>query len=429
MRRGRGFQGWRIVGAGFVVQAIQSTVLNQAYTHYVVLLKRDFGWSSTVFSMGWALNRLESGLLGPLQGWALDRFGARKVMRVGIVLMSVGFLLLSTMQTMWQFFAYFVITAIGGSLCGFLTVVTVTVRWFERKRSRALSLSQAGFAVGGALTPLLVFLLQRFGWRPTFVVAGVVSFAVIFPLTFFFVDRPSDVGQLPDGEPPQSQETEEGRARLAALPRFTAREALRTPAFWLISLGHASALLVVGAVLAHLSPYLVDELGYSLTTAGYVAGALPLVQLVGQLLGGYLGDRYSKRAICSIAMIGHVGGLLLLAQAESLWAIAAFVPLHGLAWGVRGPLMQSWRAEYFGSASFGQIMGISSLIIMVGQVGGPMLAGYLDDRTGSFKIGFRLVALIASLGLGFFAMAARPRPPRAAAVAGEAEGAVPVVGG
>ena len=94
--------------------------------------------------------------------------------------------------------------------------------------------------------------------------------------------------------------------------------------------------------------------------------------------------------------------------------IWAFIPLHGLAWGMRGSLMQAMRADYFGAASFGQIMGISSLIIMLGQIGGPLLAGWMDDTTGSYRSGFVVVALLASLGVVFFALATPPPAPATA---------------
>ena len=389
-------------------------MLNQAYGNYTVVLKREFGWSSTMFSLGWSLIRLESGLLGPAHGWALDRFGVRRVMRFGVVVMAIGFGLLSTVRTPVEFIGYFVLTAIGASLCGFLTVVTTTVRWFNRKRSTALALTQGGFALGGIVAPILVWVLETYGWRAAFAGSGVLSLVVIFPLTFFFIDRPDQVGEYPDGEAPGTAiPVDRGKARLAAgTAQFTPRQAMATRAFWLISLGHAAALLVVGAVLAHLSPYLVNEQGFTLRRASLVGSALLVCQLFGQFVGGYLGDRYSKRVITSLAMFGHVAGLLVLAGAHSpalIWGV--FVPFHGLAWGIRGPLMQSWRADYFGAASFGQIMGISSMIIMFGQIGGPLLAGVLEDTTGSFRIGFTIVAVTASLGTLCFALAARPAPP------------------
>jgi OFA family oxalate/formate antiporter-like MFS transporter len=192
---------------------------------------------------------------------------------------------------------------------------------------------------------------------------------------------------------------------------------LRTPAFWLLSFGHAAALLVVGAVVAHLSLYLTSEHGYSLQAASFVVAGVPIAQIAGMVVGGVLGDRMSKRWLAAIAMGGHVAGLLLLTFATAAWMIWAFVVLHGLAWGARGPLMSAIRADYFGSTSFAQIMGYSSVILMFGMVGGPLLAGVLADVTGDYRAGFTILAGLAATGSLFFAAA---RPPRRQASSGAA---------
>lgn len=413
--RRRRFYGWNVVGAGLAVQTVQGGLMQQAYGSYAVELKADFGWSSTMLSAGYSLNRLESGLLGPAHGWALQRFGPRAVVQFGTVVMTVGLILFSRLQNPAQFFGFYLIAAIGASLSGFLTVVTATVQWFERKRATALAISQAGFAVGGLSAPLLVWCFNTFGWRSTAFASGLLSFATLMPLSFVFGRTPASVGQPIDGMDAAQVAAHDARhvahrARVSTVS-FTAKEAMRTSAFWMVSLGHSSALLVVGAVMAHLQLYLVQDHGYSAQGAAQLASLLPLVQLVGQIGGGFLGDRISKQLIVVVAMIGHVAGLLLLAFAVHDWMIWTFIPLHGLAWGVRGPLMQAMRADYFGAASFGQIMGISSLIIMIGQMGGPLLAGWMDDTTGSYRAGFIVVAVLASLGVVFFGLAGPPEPP------------------
>ena len=388
--------------------------MQQAFGSYAVALKREFGWSKTTFSAAYSLNRLESGL-GPLQGWALQRFGVKRMMQIGTVIMATGLILFSQLHSRGQFFGFYVIAAVGASLCGFLSVVTATVQWFDRKRSMALAIAQAGFAIGGLLTPLMVWSFGRFGWRHTALATGITVFVTIFPLTFVFGPTPAMLGQPIDGLTPEQaaafdEQRAAQRARVSTLS-FTAREATRTRAFWMISLGHAAALLVVGSVMAHLQLYLTGDHGFTAQHAARVAAVLPLVMLFGQVAGGWLGDRFSKQLICVLAMTGHVVGLLLLAFAHGSWMIWLFIPFHGVAWGIRGPLMQAMRADYFGTAHFGQIMGISSMVIMTGQIAGPLLAGYLADRTGTYRVGFIVVAVLASLGMVFFALAAPPAPP------------------
>lgn len=399
------------MGAGALIQALHAGLIIQAFGNYAVLLERQFGWSKTTIAVAYSFNRAESGLLGPIQGWALDRFGSRRVMQVGVVLLTVGFVLFSRIQTPVQFVATFFLMAIGAGLSGFLTITTETVRWFERKRARALAITGTGFAAGGLAVPAVVWLLRTIGWRSTALVSAVLILVVAFPLTYLFGDRPESRGQHVDGVDPATLPPDRVRAAGVSDVHFTAGEALRTRAFWMISLGHASALLVVGSVIAHLPLYLTTEQGFELQEASYVVAGLTFLQLVGTLAGGALGDRVNKRLLASLAMLGHMAGLLILTYASVRWMVWVFVLLHGLAWGVRGPLMQALRADYFGSTSFGQIMGISSMILMLGIVGGPLVAGLLADATGSYRTGFTVLALLAGAGLSFFVLATPPDPP------------------
>lgn len=410
-RSRRVFHGWKVVGASAVVQALHSGLIVQAFGNYAVVLEREFGWSKTVFSVAYSFNRAESGLLGPLQGWALQRFGARRIMRTGVVVLTVGFLLLSLVQTPVQFVGAFFVMAVGAGLSGFLTLTTETVRWFVRKRARALSFVSVGFAVGGLVAPGVVWLLQTFGWRATAAGSAVAVFVIAFSLSSLFGSSPEERGEHLDGVDPADEPAARYRPAGVSDVHFTASEALRTRAFWMISLGHASALLVVGSVIAHLSLYLTSEQGFALQEASYVGAGLTAFQLVGMLSGGFLGDRMSKRLLCGGAMLGHMTGLLLLTFAGGRWMIWLFVVLHGLAWGIRGPLMGALRADYFGATAFGQIMGISSVILMVGIVGGPLLAGILADATNSYATGFTILALLAGAGLAFFVLATPPAPP------------------
>ena len=134
-------------------------------------------------------------------------------------------------------------------------------------------------------------------------------------------------------------------------------------------------------------------------------------QMLGQLSGGYLGDRFNKRWICVACMVGHAAGLLLVTFAGSFWMVLAFAALHGLGWGTRGPLMVALRADYFGASSFGTIMGFSSLIVMLGMSGGPIFAGIMADVYGDYQVGLAVLAGLSLLGSLCFAAATPPRPP------------------
>ena len=157
--------------------------------------------------------------------------------------------------------------------------------------------------------------------------------------------------------------------------------------------------------------HVTERLGYSLGQAAAVVAFMTVMQMLGQVGGGWAGDRFNKRAIASGCMVAHAVALLLLAFAATFWMVAAFAVLHGLAWGIRGPLMSAIRADYFGSTAFGTITGTSSMIVMLGMMGGPLIAGILADRTGSYELGFAILAALAGLGSIFFVLARRPRRP------------------
>ena len=381
----------------------------QSYGAYMVLLQEEFGWSKTLVAGAFALTRIESGILGPLQGWLVDRYGPRAILTIGTVLFGIGFMMFSRVDTLLEFYLVFVLIALGSSLGGFATVMVALVNWFNRHRAKAVALSQVGYSFGGFCVPLLILCLEAFGWRTTALYSGILVLLVGIPMVQVVRHRPRDYGEVADGGEVTAAE---GQVSVFRGGRdYTARQAMRTVAFWLISVGHACALLTVSAVLVHLVPQLTGELGFSLTTAGLLVAVLTGFQLIGQLLGGFLGDRFNKRLICVLCMFGHAMGLILLAYAWNIWLVVGCTLLHGLAWSVHGPLMVALRADYFGPSSFGTIMGFSSLIVMLGMSCGPIYAGYLADTYGNYQLAFSTLALAAVAGALCFAFARPPEHP------------------
>lgn len=417
MSAARVFYGWWIVAAGFGLETLIGALMFHAYGAYVVLLREEFGWSKTLFSAAFSMARAESGILGPVQGWLTDRFGPRVLIRTGMVVFAIGLMLMSQIDSPLTFFATFFLMAIGSSLGGYLPLGVAIVGWFRRRRSLALSISATGLPVGGLLMPLIVASLTRFGWRWTAFISGLLVLVVGLPLAQIIRHRPEAYGLRPDGDTePDEAASMKGSRAPAARPDFTAREAIRTPAFWYVSLGHGSALLVVSAVMVHLIVHVTERLGYSLAQSASVVVLMTVMQGLGQVTGGLLGDRYSKRLISAACMLAHAAGLFVLAFATQFWMVLLFAVLHGLGWGIRGPLMSAIRADYFGAGSFGTITGISSMVVMFGMMAGPLVAGILADRTGSYELGFSILAVLAGMGSIFFVLARRPAPRPASIV-------------
>lgn len=407
------FHGWRVVGAGALLQVLQGGLMQQSFGAYVAVLASERGWSKTALSGGAALMSLETALIGPLIGWLVDRFGERRIIRAGVIFFALGLMSLGTVETIGGFYGAIVTCAIGMSLCGYFPINVAVIHWFERYRARALSAVGLGVALGGAMVPVVAVFMQAFGWRATAFASGVLVLAAGLPLSSVFKGRPQELGEHVDGiapaPRPQGDASGERSSQplASAHPGFTIAEAIRTRAFWLLSIGHGAALLVVTAVNVHAITHMKEGLGYSVNQASLVIMLMTFAQIGGVLLGVWIGDRFTKRKVAAIAMLGHFFGLTLLAYATGVEMLVGFAVFHGAAWGVRGPFMQAIRADYFGRRAIGMILGVSTVIVAFGQIGGPLVAGVLADLTGDYRLGFTLLSLV-SLGGAWLFLAATP---------------------
>ncbi|MGE3856273.1 MAG: MFS transporter [Dehalococcoidia bacterium] len=410
-RAPRLFFGWWIVAVCSLVQGMQNALLQQAYGGYVVLLGQEFGWSKAILSWGSTEQQAVYGATGPGVGWLLDRFGPRSVIRVGMLITGASFFLFARVDSLWTFFFSLFVMSIGANMIGYISTTFVVIQWFERRRSTALSLASSGIALGGVAFILVAVLLERVGWRMTADITGLIFVLSAWPITMLMHRRPEDVGLQADGGPAAPTERTPSMAGVSTVD-FTLREAMRTGVFWWISFGHGSALFVVAAVNVHLVSALTLEQGFSISTASAIVVLVTAMYGVGTITGGFIGDRGNRQSITMLCMFMHGAAMLLLAHAVNTPMVIAFALLHGYAWGWRGPQMAALRADYFGRGSFGKIMGVSNIIIIIGTMFGPLIAGYAYDLTGSYRVGFDMLAGIAFVGSVFFYLSSPPAPPR-----------------
>jgi len=403
------FYGWWIIGSGFTVMTMSGALLGQAFGSYVVLLRDEFGWSSTTFSLAFALQRVESGLLGPVDGWLVDRFGPRVMMTIGLAIFGAGFLLLSQADSITTFYLAFMVLALGGALGTFLPASVAAVNWFARRRSTALAIMMLGIAAGGIVQPVVVAGLEALGWRGMAVLSAVLMFALAVPAGLLLRHRPEPYGWRADGDAAPAERG--GTTHLPGDVDFTPQEAMKTGAFWLIGLGHGLGLLVTGAVMVHFAAHVRDGLGYSLGTAAAMVTLMTVLQVAGQMGGGFLGDRVDKRLLIVVAILMTCAGLLVLAVATSLWMVAVFAALNGIGFGARIPLTTAIRADYFGSRHYGTISGFNGMLVTAGIMAGPLIAGASYDVTGSYVTGFTWLALVGMLGAVLFAFVRKPALP------------------
>lgn len=412
--KGRIFYGWWLTIAGMAGGAMQGLFLGYGFSAFFLPIQTELGVSRAALSAASSLAQLEAGLTGPLNGWLIDRFGPRRLMMIGYLIFGGGFMLISLSPSLWAFYAAYVMMTFGAGLSGFLAVTSTITNWFSRRRAIAVGLTQTGDALGGMLVPLLAVSIAAFGWRATAFAIGPIIILCGLPLASLFRRRPEDVGLLPDGDPPAVHATPN-----ATPPRppdgLTARQAIRTPAFWLFSMAHSLTLLMITAINVHQIPALVNA-GLAPATAALVLSVTTAATVVGRLTLGFLGDRFDRQRALAGCFLGQAIAVVVLAYADSLLMALVFAVLYGVSFGGRGPLLVSIRGDFFGTRAFATIMGLSQTVLMIGTIIGPVFAGWVYDVSGSYQGAFLVMAGINVIAMGFLLAARKPALPTTTAL-------------
>ncbi len=406
------FYGWWLVGTASLMLTLMSLTVFQGIGTYFVALERQFGWTRTTLSGAFAFSRVQGAAIGPLEGFLIDRLGNKRMFMIGYSLMGVGFILLSQIQTVWQFYVTFVIITLGSSLGGWLTMISMVNNWFSRRRSFAMATAMSGIHIGGFLVPVLALAIESQGFRATMFGIGVLILAIVLPVSRVIRNRPEDYGTRPDGDPPLPEIKDAVESKTTSEiddePDFTAAQALRTPAFWVVTIVHMSSTLSIVAMSVHLVPKLTD-MGLSLSSAGVVVLSYTAIALPLQFASGYLADKMPKPPAIFFFIMVQAAALIVIAFADNLYMAYLFAVLWGIAFGGRGPLLTSIRGDYFGRKAFATIMGLSQFPSSLAMIVSPLYAGYMFDTRGSYFIPFTAFAIIAFFGAFLILFVRKPR--------------------
>ena len=405
------FYGWKLVTLSFFMLTLSSLVSFQGTGTFVVALERHFGWSRTLLSGAFALTRVQGAALGPIEGYLIDKFGPRRMVMAGFIVMGTGFVLFSLVQTAWHFYVAFVVISLGAGLGGWLAMIAAVTNWFIRHRALALSIGMSGTHVAGLLVPILARAIESYGFEKVALGTGILLLIIAVPAGKLVRNYPEEYGLLPDGDTEQ-QAPDEGAEPDSASdpePAFTAKEALQTRAFWCIAIAHIASAVPIVTLSIHLVPKLTD-IGLSLPMAGVVVATYTVVALPIQFLSGFLGDKFPKPPLIFFFLTLQAVALLVIAVTTSIGGAFLFAVLFGVAFGGRMPLLFSIRGEYFGRKSFATIMGMSQLPSNFMMIGAPLFAGYMYDTTESYFIPFSFFAAFTFLGAFLILFAKKPEP-------------------
>ena len=391
-------------------------------TVWSVALEAHFGWSRTQLSMAFAFTRIEGGIMGPIEGYLTDRVGPKRMVFIGLVVLAIGFLFFWQVKHLWMFYLAFVIMSLGHSLCGWVPVTTLLNNWFIRNRAKAMGWSNTFSRLGALiLVPAIAWAINpdkdRLGWDVTALALGIFSFLVAVPMYKVIRNRPEEYNLLPDGLMPLEVETsrnsQDSGKEVSQIEvqqdtqDLTTAQALKTVAFWLISIGHGLTSMVIIAIMAHLGLFMSDN-GFDIQTTAWVVSVYTFVAMVFPVVGGYVGDRVPIRIAIFVFTSIQAFSVVILTFATTLPLLYVFAVLFGIGFGGRSPLTTAIRGDYFGRRSFGKILGISTVPLNILLLVAAPFAGYMYDTTGSYRSAFLILAALSFVGGVFFLLAKKP---------------------
>lgn len=378
------------------------SVVMFGFTAFFEPLIQEFGWSYTQVSFAASLRGMEMGIFAPLIGLFVDRLGQRKLLFAGVISTGLGLLILSSTQSLWTFYGAFLLLGLGAGGCLNVVTMTVIANWFRKNLGKALGVMSSGIGASGLFIPLIVFLIDSYGWRMALVILGIGMWVICLPLLLIVRNTPEECGQYPDGDESSSDGPDPAEEKQKS--SLTFREIIRKKSFLILNVVDLLRIAAATAVVVHVMPYL-GNLGVSRTTAGLIAAAIPLTSIAGRLGLGWLGDIWDKRYVMALSLCFMMVGLLAFAHLGNKLFIVVFLFFFPPGFGAINVLRASYLREFFGKENFGKLLGITLGAGAAGGVIGPTSAGWIFDVTGSYLLvwygftGFLMATIILVLNM------------------------------
>lgn len=417
----RPFYGWYIVGMAFLSLFIGASTGGFTFGILLPAMSADLAWSTSAIVAASSLSSIAAAVVGPFLGRVVDRRGPRLVLVLSIIGMGVALVTSGLASQPWQFYLSFgLLSGVARSALQSVIPAALIANWFVRRRSTAYGAAAMGPPVANVLLPPLVAaVVGAMGWQAGWMGLGLLCIALgLAPALLIVRRRPEDIGLQPDGD--QTEAATPGptpRSQLPSSVDWTAREAIHSPAFWMVAAGLALILLAPNVSIVFLFSYLSAK-GMAPAAAAAAISAVSAMQVISRLvfwapvIGRLASVRWALLLWGSLLLCSSV--LLALAEGE-VWA---FIAAGVLGLGLGGNLvlqLQIWP-EYFGRTAVGTIVGTGHLLQGLTSAIVPLLLAALLDHTGSYTALYLIVSGLVLLGLALHAIVGKPRRPMPRAV-------------
>jgi MFS family permease len=397
----RMFYGWAVVAAAFAVTFVG---FGCAYTFsaFVGALQKDFEASRGSVSLVFSLAGFLYFGFGLISGPLADRWGARRVAVLGMLLIGAGLAAASLARSLFEVYAAYSLGIGLGVGCSYVPAVGAVQRWFVRRRGFASGLAVSGIGVGTLVVPPLAsILIDHVGWRDAYLVLGILAAILGGGLALLIENDPRGRGLGPDGDPMQPEPL------TMRATGMSVAEAVRSRHF--VTLYVACLICAIGVFVpfVHLIPYAVDH-GIAPSTAVLLLGVIGVGSTAGRFFLGGLADRIGRRHALLASFAGMAGALIVWAVSTGFWALAAFAFVYGVFYGGWVALLPAVVMDYFGGRNVSGIIGVLYTSAAFGTLIGPSAAGYAFDLTGSYTIPILVGAAGNIIAAGIMAASAKP---------------------
>ena len=417
----RKYYGWYLIAVLWVIYLINVGYAMYGASVVNTFMIKDMEMSRKTLGLGFALFMLLQGLPGALIAMMINKKGIRYTICFGSVLIIIGSVLMATVvSTPLMFILVFgVIMGLGVGFGSVLCLQTGVTLWFNRKRALAMSIALTAAGVGGFVAaPTLVKVLAVTGnnWRAGWFFIGGLSLLAFLISILFVKNKPSDLGQYPDGIDP-SQEKSGGLSEVKesrvykTTDEWTTSQALKTGSIWLIFIGSVGFYVPYLLCVSHGVAHFMDQ-GFTKEAAAMSIGVLTLFSIIGRLLGGVLGDKIEPRFIWSVSLLILFAGVLTGMVATTQIHIYLYAILVGVGFGAAFVCMPTLFANYYGPKAFASIMGTLFPLLTIFASASPFVAGWIFDSLGNYRIAFIGASAFCLIG-AFTLLIARPAQYRA----------------
>jgi len=386
------FYGYIIVLAAFFIQVLAWGTYN-TFGVFFLPMSTEFGWTRTITSAPRSLCFLLFGLLGIVAGRLNDRFGPRLIMAVCGLFLGLGYLLMSQINAIWQFYLFYgVIVALGMSATDIVSLSTVA-RWFARKRGTMTGIVKVGAGVGMVIAPLAAnWLIFSYGWRSSYLIIGLVALVFSILAAQFLRRDPGQMELLPDGDEMKEEKPSSEASSLSL------QQAMHTAKFWILSAVFFVFVLCAHTVMTHLYPHAVD-IGISPAVAANILATIGGASMAGRFIMGIAGDRIGNKSAFIIDLTILAIAFLWLQVSREAWMLYIFAVVYGFAHGGLFTLISPMVAELFGLSSHGIIFGTVNFSGTIGGTVGPVFGGFIFDTTGSYQWAFLSCIVLSIIGI------------------------------